>query len=60
MILKTKKDDELKLRKEAKESIKIYAKPEDTICYIPYLDVPLAQIKYVKFVLVHNKWVVAE
>lgn len=57
MILKTKEIDEIKLQKKAKASIKLYAKPNHEFCFIPYLDVQLAQIRYLRFKLVNKKWV---
>ena len=57
MILKTKGVDEITLQKQAKASIKFYAKPEDDFCFIPYLDVPDAKIRYLRFKLVNKKWV---
>ena len=57
MILKTKGIDEVKLQKKAMASIKFYAKPDDNFCFIPYLDVQLAQIRYLRFKLVNKRWV---
>jgi hypothetical protein len=57
MILKTKEIDDVKLHKQAKASIKLYAKPNDSFCFIPYLDVQLAQIRYLRFKLENRKWV---
>ena len=56
MILKTKYVDELELEKLAKSSIQDYVKPEDIVCFIPYLEVEIARIKYLKFILVNKKW----
>ncbi|MFD2162414.1 hypothetical protein ACFSJU_08415 [Paradesertivirga mongoliensis] len=60
MILKTKGIDEITLQKQAKASIKLYAKPNDDFCFIPYLDVANAQIRYLRFKLVNRQWVLID
>ena len=57
MIVKTKGIGEVELLKKARANIKLYASPNDDFCFIPYLDVQLAQIRYLRFKLVNKKWV---
>jgi|GEM_PF-1064771 len=57
MLLKRKGTDNKELKKMALENIKLYVKPNEEFCYIPYLDVELAEIKYLKLKRVNKKWV---
>ena len=56
MLLRTKKVDEKRLVEMARERIGLYAKADQIFCAIPYLDVLSAKIKYLKFKLVNNNW----
>jgi hypothetical protein len=53
--------EEWELAERAKDYIELYAKPGDTVCYIPYRDVPTQSEKHVKFVYVEAVgWVYAD
>jgi hypothetical protein len=50
--------EEWKLAEAAQKYIPDYLKNEDdTVCYVPYKDVPTRTVKYIKFALLNGQWV---
>lgn len=53
--------DEDQLADAAREYILLHLRKEtDTVCYVPYKDVPSGEVKHVKFVKILNQWVYAD
>ncbi len=59
MLTRTGDFEEWELAQTIKDGpyIKLYAKPGDNICYVPYLDLPTNTKKFVKFAWLNEQWI---
>lgn len=52
--------DEWQIAEAARRYISLYAKPGDTVCYVPYVDDLRREQKAVKFVYINDQWIYAD
>lgn len=49
--------EEWQLAEAGKEYIVFYVKKGNTVCYVPYIDDPSGEMKFIKYVFLNNQWI---
>jgi hypothetical protein len=52
--------EEWQLAEVAKRDIPFYLKKGNTVCYVPYIDDPTGEKKFIKYVWLNEQWIYAD